>query len=158
MNWIVNRGGTMFIFGTPGDLQHFKWGKQPLFTRYMNITELLLLGLTIGLIFPVLSFVTIHAMITIKQTTVDLKIRKYFILQNWRQNCRAPRKQWLCACFACFLFRWYFCKLNFNLISWGPGCGNLQHNSNGVDVVDNDHWFYIDSRLADRAVSVLISG
>ncbi|KAF8368802.1 hypothetical protein PRIPAC_86631, partial [Pristionchus pacificus] len=59
MNWIVNRGGTMFIFGTPGDLQHFKW-------------ELLLLGLTIGLIFPVLSFVTIHAMITIKQTTTKL--------------------------------------------------------------------------------------
>ncbi|KAF8368416.1 hypothetical protein PRIPAC_86245 [Pristionchus pacificus] len=54
--WLKSRGGTLFLFGPPGDAQYFKW-------------ELFFLAFSILLITPFLCFFTVDAMINIAQTT-----------------------------------------------------------------------------------------
>ncbi|GMR55981.1 hypothetical protein PMAYCL1PPCAC_26178, partial [Pristionchus mayeri] len=55
LDWFSRRGGTIFLFGPPGDPQYFKW-------------EILFLALSIIIISPFLIFFTLDAMRNISKT------------------------------------------------------------------------------------------
>lgn len=74
--WLKSRGGTLFLFGPPGDAQYFKWGEWNIiyfyllkYFNWLTFSELFFLAFSILLISPFLCFFTIDAMHNIAKAT-----------------------------------------------------------------------------------------